>query len=303
MKAKLYQNSLLLIILLAHLVICTVTHAQIQVKDDSSQIIILQQPAKNVISLSPGLTELIYSAGGAQYLKGVVSYSDFPEQAKEIPQVGSYNALDLEKIIALQPDLVVAWKSGNPTHQVEQLIKLGLTVYISEPNNFMDIPRTINTLGKLMGTETISEQNSIHFINEFKRLETIYQNKIKSKNKRTFIQIWNKPVMSVNKDHLISKVITFCGGENIFAQAKGLTSAPSIESILVNNPDLIIATGMADTSKKWLSRWQQWPSLNAVKNKHLYAVNPDHLVRHTPRILLGIDEVCRLLNQPSPVIN
>ncbi len=297
MKANSYRYSLVLIFLLISLVFSTSAKAKIQVKDDSGQIVTLQQPARKVVSLSPGLTELIYSAGGSEYIKGVVRYSDYPEQAKTVPLIGSYNALDLEKILSLQPDLVVAWKSGNPKHQIEQLKKLGLTIYISEPKDFMDIPRTINALGELMGTETTSKINSDNFINEFNTLKEHSRNNINN-SRRTFIQIWNNPVMSVNKDHLISKVITLCGGDNIFAAAKGLTSTPSIESILAQNPEVIIATGMADTSKIWLSRWQQWSFLNAVKNKQLYAVNPDHLVRHTPRILLGIKEVCQLLKSP-----
>jgi len=101
--------------------------------------------------------------------------------------------------------------------------------------------------------------------------------------------------MSVNENHLISKVITLCGGENVFSQAKGLTITPSIESILELDPEIIIATGMADTSKIWLDRWQQWEFLSAVRNKHLYATNPDHLVRHTPRILQGIEDVCEII--------
>ncbi len=298
MKANLYHYSPVLILLLISLFFSISASAKIQVKDDAGQIVILQQPARNIISLSPGLTELIYAAGGSEYIKGVVRYSDYPEQAKTVPLIGSYNALDLEKIISLQPDLVVAWKSGNPKHQIDQLKKLGLTLYISETEDFMDIPRTINALGKLMGTESSSKTSSDNFINEFNNLKKHSRNNTHNNSRRTFIQIWNNPVMSVNKDHLISKVITLCGGDNIFAAAKGLTSTPSIESILAQNPEVIIATGMADTSKKWLSRWQQWSFLSAVKNKQLYAVNPDHLVRHTPRILLGIKEVCQLLKSP-----
>ncbi len=269
--------------------------AQIQVEDDTGQIVILQHSAKHVIALSPGLTELVYAAGGGHYIKGVVSYSDYPEQAKQLPHVGSYNSLDLEQILLLQPDLIVAWKSGNPAHQIEQLKKLGLTVYISEPHDFSDIPKTIRKLGKLMATEAIAEQQASDFIQQLNQLKQTYQNS--NEPQRTFIQIWNKPVMSVNQEHLISKVISLCGGENIFAKAKTLTTTPAIESVLAQDPQIIIATGMADSSKKWLQRWQQWPFLSAVKQHRLYATNPDHLVRHTPRILLGIKEVCELINR------
>ncbi|MCW8931908.1 MAG: cobalamin-binding protein [Gammaproteobacteria bacterium] len=270
--------------------------SQIKVTDDTNQIITLNAPAKKVITLSPGLTELIYAAGGANYIKGVVSYSDYPEQAKKLAQVGSYNALDIEKILVMQPDLIIAWKSGNPKHQIEQLIKLGLTVYISEPKDFMDIPVTIKTFGQLMATDTIAKQNADRFTKDFNDIKKTYQTDQEKELKRTFIQIWDNPVMSVNEDHLISKVITLCGGNNIFSHTKGLTNSPSIESILEYDPEIIIATGMADSSQEWLNRWEQWKFLNAVKNQRLYATNPDHLVRHTPRILKGIKDVCQLIH-------
>ncbi len=271
--------------------------ARINIIDDSGQNISLKQPARRIISLSPGITELVFAAGGGNKLIGVVSYSDYPPQAKKIPQIGSYDSLDIERILALQPDLVIAWKSGNPEHQIQQLQQLGLTVYISEPRDFMQIPQTIRKLGLLSGTEPTAQQSATDFIKRFEQLKTRYKKDPHKKRLKTFIQIWNNPLMSVNGEHLISRVIEFCGGENIFAQAKGLTSTPSIEAILEEDPQVIIATGMAESSKQWLQRWLQWPFIRAVKNNRLYAVNPDHLVRHTPRILQGINEVCQKLNK------
>ncbi len=294
MKKKYLQLSFFL--LLSVSVFYTPASAQIQLDDDTGQTITLTRPARKIISLSPGLTELVYAAGGSDFIKGVVSYSDFPEHAKTLPRIGSYNALDIEGILVLQPDLIIAWKSGNPKHQIEQLKRLGLTVYISEPRDLTDIPDTIIRLGKLMATNDIAKQYARNFTRQLNELKQRYKTAINKEQARTFIQIWNNPVMSVNEEHLISRVISLCGGENIFAQANSLTYSPNMESILELNPEIIIATGMADTSELWLKRWQQWPFLSAVKNNRLYAVNPDHLVRHTPRILLGIKEVCQLIN-------
>lgn len=287
-----WQIFLLILVLL----ISTNCHAQIKVFDDAGQLISLHKAAQKVISLSPGLTELIYAAGGAEKIKAAVSFSDYPDQAKKLPRVGSHNSLDIEQILLLQPDLIVAWESGNSQSQIAQLKKLGLIVYISEPINFNDIPDTIKKLGKLMGTETIAQQNAGTFIQQFNNLKSKYKIHNKAEKKRTFIQIWNNPLMSINNDHLISKVVTFCGGKNILGHTKSLSYAPDIESVLEHDPEIIIATGMADTSETWLKRWHQWDFISAVKNTRLYSVNPDHLVRHTPRILLGIKEVCQLIH-------
>ncbi len=274
-------------------------YAGIEVYDDTNQLVSLEKPAQTIISLSPGITELIYAAGGENKIKAAVSYSNYPRQAKKLPRVGSYDALDIEQILQLNPDLIVAWNSGNPKSQVTQLKKLGFKVYISEPNTFKKIPETIKKLGKLMNTDNIANKSAESFNTQFDFLKKQYKSINHKAEKTTFIQIWNNPIMSINGQHLISKVISFCGGDNIFSHAKSLTYSPDIESILKYNPEVIIATGMAEQSQTWLKRWQQWPYLSAVKNKQLYSVNPDHLVRHTPRILLGIQEICQLIQPQS----
>ena len=288
------QLSLLLFVLL--LAINSSVFARIQVVDDTNQTISLDKPARNIISLSPGLTEIIDAAGGIGFLKGVVSFSDYPEQAKFIPQVGRFDSLDLEKILSLQPDLIIAWKSGNPQLQIEQLKKMGLIVYISEPRDFKDIPVTIRRLGLLMNTQRIASQSADHFNAKFEQLKKQYSSRTENRRK-TFIQIWNNPVMTVNEQHLISRVVSLCGGDNIFSGSENVTYSPSMEAILEKDPEIILATGMEKTANDWLTRWHQWPFLQAVKKNNLFTVNPDHLVRHTPRILLGIESVCKLLEE------
>jgi iron complex transport system substrate-binding protein len=269
------------------------SHAEITLTDDTGQKITLQQPAKRIVSLSPGNTELLFAAGATDQLIAAVSFSNYPEQARQLPVIGTYNQLDIERIVALQPDIVIGWNSGNPKHQIKQLKKLGLAVYLSELDEFQDIPETLIRFGRLINTEKLARQQASEFNQRLNELKQTYLNK-PHKNK-VFIQIWNNPVMSVNQQHLISKVIKFCGGSNIFADHHQLSMSLDLESVISRNPDVIIATGMAQTSRLWLQRWHQWPVINAVKNQRLFAVNPDHLVRHTPRILLGIAEVCEKL--------
>ena len=271
--------------------------ASINVKDDTGQFIELAKPAKRVISLSPGMTELLFAAGGGAYVKGVVSYSDFPEVAKKIQQVGSYNSVDIEKILALNPDLVVAWESGNPALQISKLKKLGLTVYISEPRNFDDIPSTLERLGTLVDTATIATNAANEFRQKLGNLKQRYA-KNKTIAKSVYIQIWNQPLMTINGEHLISRIVEFCNGQNIFHDVGQLTLSLDVETILAKNPDAIIVTREGELGNEWLSRWRQWEFLNSVKNRALYTANPDHLVRHTPRILQGITQVCGFL-QPQ----
>ncbi len=286
------QKKLFTIILL--FLVANVATAEVSVIDDLGYTITLKVPAKRVISLSPGTTELIYNAGGLEYLKGVVSYSDFPEEAKRIPQVGSYNSVDIEKIVALSPDLIVAWESGNPPLQISKLKKLGLAVYLSEPRDFEDIPSSILRLGILMGSKQIARKNADEFVERLASLQRRYPKT--SDKKSAFIQIWNKPLMSINGQHLISKIVAQCNGINIFQDTPQLTLSLGVETIIQHNPDVIFVTRQGDLGDTWLLRWKKWEFMTAVKNNQLYAVNPDFVVRHTPRILDGIEQVCGFLH-------
>lgn len=270
------------------------SYAEISVVDDIDHKITLKAPAKRIISLSPGLTELIFSAGGGKYINGVVSYSNYPESAKTIPQIGSYNSIDIEKIVALNPDLIVAWKSGNPPLQISKLKKLGLNVYTSETRNFDDIPSTILRLGILMGTKDTSHKAAETFNNKLIELSKRFPKN--NNKKRVFIQIWNQPIMSINGEHLISKIVEHCNGENIFQDSTQFTLSLDAETIIQKNPDVIFATREGKLGNTWLSRWKKWEFMNAVKNKQLFTVNPDHVVRHTPRVLDGIEQVCGYLH-------
>jgi len=278
-----------LIVLLLVCIVPTIYAAPIKVIDDTTNAIILEQPAKQVISLSPSLTELLFAAGAGEQILGVVSYSNYPPAAKLIPRVGSYNSLDIERIVALAPDLIFAWHSGNPESQVQQLKKLGFKVYISEPKKLQDISITIENIGKLTGNTGYSQQQSQIFLKQLKQLQQTYQNKPKVS---VFAQIWNKPVMSIGGNHLISHLVELCGGENIFKDHGDLTITPNIESVLEKKPQVILSTGMAEHGRNWLKRWQNWQSIPAVKQKQLYSIQPDLLVRHTTRALKGAKIMC-----------
>ncbi|MDH5547557.1 MAG: cobalamin-binding protein [Gammaproteobacteria bacterium] len=268
--------------------------AEIVVTDDAGTVLTLDKTATRVVSLSPGLTEMLFAAGGGEYIKGVVSYSDYPEEAKALPQVGGYNNIDIETIVSMKPDLVVSWKSGNPPLQISKLQSLGLNVFISEMREFDDIPRTLTQLGTIMGTESHALKAAKEFTTQLNALRAQY-NPENTQPKSVYIQIWNDPLMSINGDHLISRIVGLCNGKNIFQNVQTVTITLDAETIIKENPDAIIATREGEQGEQWLSRWRGWPFLKAVKQGELYMANPDHLVRHTPRIINGIKQVCGML--------
>jgi len=271
-------------------------HAQtgISVVDDTDQIVELKMPAKRIISLAPHITESLFAAGAGDKIIGVVAYSDYPEAAKKILRVGGYPTVDIERIVALKPDLIIAWASGNKTKQVEKLRSLGLTVFISEPRNLKDIASTIQRFGKLAGTSDIAEKQYDTFTEHYESLKKRYSNKEPVK---VFYQIWNQPLMTISGDHLISHLIELCGGKNVFSDLKALTPIVSLESVIASESEVIVSGGMGKAHSDWLNEWKRWPTVPAVQNNQLYYINPDLVQRVGPRILQGADQLCEIFEK------
>ncbi len=267
----------------------------IKVIDDAMRPVILEQPAQKIISLSPHITELIYSAGAGDMLVAVDVYSDYPEAAKSIAHIGDANHLDIEKILSLQPDLIVAWGSGQSHDQfIEQLIRLNLTVYISSPEDLEAIPHTVENLGKLAGTYDYAKLQSHRFRDELIDIINEYS---EQPPVTVFYEIWNQPLFTINGQHVMSKVIEICGGKNVFADLPILSPEVNIEAVISTNPDVIIASGTAESDLRppWLDDWLQWPTINAARNNHLYYIPPDLIHRQTFRILQGTRILCEQL--------
>ena len=269
-------------------------YSVVEVYDDEGTQITLAIPAQRIVSLAPSLTELIYSAGAGENLVGVVEHSDFPAAAKALPIVGRFDLLDIERILELDPDLVVAWQTGNPRSSVNQLRRLGLTVYVAEPKSLAAIPSHIERLAVLAGKEL----NDLKVIYDFRqKLETL-DGKYRHQSPVTiFYQVWDRPLITAGGNELINDIIRLCGGRNVFANIRRVAPKVSREAVLKRNPEVIIASGMDIERPEWLDDWLRWPSLKAVANKNLFFVPPDLLQRHTPRALLGAAQICDQLDQ------
>ncbi|HEX9802830.1 MAG TPA: cobalamin-binding protein [Gammaproteobacteria bacterium] len=283
-------------LLLLALCCCTLPlHAAVTVQDDTGRSVSLSQPAARIVSLAPHITEQLFAIGAGEKIVGAVEYSDYPEQAKAIPRVGGYSRLDLERILALEPDLVVGWQSGNDARAIERLQALGVTLYLSEPRRLPDIAAGMARLGVLAGVAEQAAQQAGAFR---ERLDALRRQNSDRKPVTLFYQIWNRPLMTVSGRHLINDVIALCGGRNIFAELDALTPTVSVEAVLAADPEVIIASGMGAERPEWLDEWQRWSQLRAVRNGQLFVIDPNIIQRATPRLLLGAERMCRFLHSP-----
>ncbi|GHU10397.1 cobalamin-binding protein [Betaproteobacteria bacterium] len=281
-------------ILLCALLSGVANAAPLTLTDDEGNPLTLPAPARRIISLAPHLTEILYAAGAGERMVGVVSYSDYPEAARALPRVGSYPRLNLEAIVKLQPDLLVAWQGGNDPTQLAKLRALGMRVFVTEPTSLGDVARLLEGFGKLAGSEAIATPAAADFRRRLAALENRYSARPPVS---VFYQIWQAPLMTVGKPQIITQVIHACGGINIHENLDSLAPTVSLESVLAANPEAIIATGMADARPEWLDDWKRWNRLLAVQNDNLFHINPDLIQRHTPRLLDGVEILCEQLDE------
>ena len=268
--------------------------ADIRVTDDAGRAVVLAAPAQRIVSLAPHVTELLYAAGAGAKVVGVVQYSDYPEAAKALPRVGGYTAVDMEAVVALKPDLVIAWKSGNRNQQYDRLEKMGIPVFVNEPRSLDDVARSLETFGRLAATPTEAGMAAAAFRARRDALAARYAQRPPVE---VFYQIWNRPLMTINGKHLISDVMALCGGHNVFADLPILAPTVTEEAVLAAAPQAIVASGMGDSRPEWLDSWRRWTALPAVARDNLFFIPPELLQRHTPRILDGATRLCEQLEQ------
>ena len=252
--------------------------------DDTGRAVGLPMPAKRIVSLAPSITELLYAAGAGSRIVGVVDYSDYPREALKIPRVGGAGALDIERIVSLKPDLVVAWKSGNPSGQIDKLKSLGLPVFFAEPRRLQDIAADIESLGGLAGSQGEALRAAQAFSSGVATLGRQYS---KKKPVSVFYEVWPGPLMTVSDRHIISEVLHLCGARNVFGKLPMLTPTVSTESVIVADPQAIVSSG----PEKWLNAWKKW-DITATRQGHLFHIPADLISRPSPRILEGAKLLC-----------
>jgi iron complex transport system substrate-binding protein len=264
--------------------------AEVVVRDDTGAIVRLPAPARRIVSLAPHATENLFAAGAGERMVGAVEYSDYPEAAKRIPRVGDSARPDLEAIVALKPDLVVVWQSGNAGTSVSKLEALGLAVYQTQPDRLEDIPANIEKLGRLAGSEAMAQRAAADFR---QRLAALRKRYAARPPVPVFYQAWRQPLLTVGGGQIISDVIRLCGGRNIFAGLAAKAPSVSREAVIAADPEAIVASGMGAGIPVGLEDWRAWKRMQAVARGNLFPVSADLMQRPTPRLLDGAEQLCR----------
>jgi iron complex transport system substrate-binding protein len=267
-------------------------HAAVSVVDDAGHRITLARPAQRVISMSPHVTELLFAAGGGARIVGAMNFSDYPAAAKSIPLVGSNSQVDVERVVALKPDLLIVWQSGNTARQISQLESLGIPVFYSEPRRLGQVADSLLRFGRLLGTEATAQAAAGAYRARIAALAGRYGNRAPV---RVFYQVWDRPLYTLNGGQIVSDAIRVCGGQNIFAGLRVVAPEVSVEAVLQQDPEAIVGGNEHDPADRGLSIWNQYPALTAVRRGNLFTVDDELLTRPGPRIAEGTARLCEKL--------
>jgi iron complex transport system substrate-binding protein len=265
----------------------------VSVTDDRGRTVTLSRPAQRIVTLAPHLTELVFAAGAGRQLAGVARFSDFPPAARNIPQIGDSARMEFERIVALKPDLVLAWKSGNAPADVERLESLGYPAFVSEPARLGDVPRVLRSIGALAGTLPEATRAAAEFEKEVRALRERFAQAPKV---RVFYMIWRKPLMTVNGAHLISDAIALCGGENVFAGIRQLTPPVTLEAVIAAKPQAVLGGSDPAGGDTFAAEWRAFAPA-PLRELPVFYINPDVIQRPTQRIVDGARAICSALEQ------
>ena len=252
--------------------------------------------AQRIIALSPHSVELLFALGVGDRILGSTEFADFPEAANDIERIGGYHGIQMERIMELKPDLIVAWQGGNSDGDLNQLEALGLPVYRSETKRLLQITEEIKVLGELTG----SSEKARVLIDDFNlRLSQLKEANKHKKKISFFYQLWSSPIRTISTGSWINEMLEICGGENIIQDPSIEYPQISLENVLLGAPQAIIIPSSHGHDNGKLSglKWEDWPEIPAVKNKHIYRINGDILHRFSLRAALATEKVCKTFDQ------
>lgn len=271
--------------------------AALTVPDDTGHTVTLPSPPTRIVSLAPGATEMLFAAGAGKQVIATVQYSDEPAAARQVPRIGDVVAIDLEKLVALRPEVAIVWPGGGNPAQIEEIGRMGIPLYRQQVNALADLPGSIRRLGALAGTSAIAEQAARSIETRLTTLAHAHQN---GRHPSVLLEIWNHPIYTVGGTHLMSDALKLCGARNVFGDLRDLGPVVDIEAVVARNPDIIIVAAPPGAGPDWLADWKRFTTLRAVRNGNLIMFEDQRLSRLGPSVVEATEALCQVLATAHP---
>lgn len=262
--------------------------------DDRGRAIEFMNPPKRIISLAPNITELLFAVGAGSRVVAASAYSDHPAAARALPKVADALGVDFERVLDLQPDLVIAWRSGNGRRVIERLERLGIRVFVTEPRRFADVERLLLVFGRITGDPLKGSSQAARFRQRVSSLRDRFASK---PTMSVFYQLSQRPLMTINGEHMISELLALCGGDNIFADYRLIAPTVNIEEVMKRDADVILISSTVPNVDQVRERWLSMKELKAAKSRRVFIVDADLVDRQAPRLVQGAEQICRMIDQ------
>lgn len=291
MKTGVFMRQLLALILLGTLQAASATRA-VEVTDDDGRQLTFPEHPQRIVALAPGATEMLFAAGAGAQVKATVQYANEPAAARNVPRIGDVVSVDMERLVAIQPDVVVTWPGGGNTAQAEAIEKLGIPTYHQQANRLADLPDSLRRLGVLAGTSVVADVAAAELQRRLAQLASRYSGR---KRPTVLLQVWSHPLYTIGGTQLVSDVIRLCGARNVFGDLRDLSPVIDIEAVIARDPDIIVAAAEPDDAARWLAEWRPFSALRAVRDHNLLAFTDQRLTRLGPSVVDAAEGFCRLL--------
>ena len=266
--------------------------------DDAGRRMYFAKPPARIVSLAPSITEMLFSMEAGEQLVGVTDFCDYPPEALKKPKVG-YSNPNLESLVALQPDLVIAPNDFLKPDVIVKLEQLKIPVFILADNNVEGIFVHIQTLGRIVGHSSKADTVAM----QLRQQVAVIQRRIKGKAPVRMLYVLNsQPLITVGPGSFIDQVIQMAGGANVAAKSATPYPRLSMEAVLQEDPEaLVFPVGKAEgISESEQQTWRQWLTMTAVKQGRLHQISADWLNRPGPRIARGLEALAEILHPDSP---
>ena len=268
---------------------------RITVVDDVGRKVVLTHVPQRIVSIAPGATEMLFAAGAGSLVIATVEFSDEPAAAKKVPRIGDSNAVDMERVVALRPDVVVVWEGGNNVAQINRLENLNVPLYRHRISVLGDIPMSLRRMGALTGTRAAAEAAAHDVETRLATLESKYgQSTVKP---TVLLEVWNRPIYTVGGSQMMSDSLRLCGALNVFADLKEQGPSVDTEAVIGRDPQVIVAVAPPGVSQEWLAEWKRFGTLRAVREGRLVPFEDQRLSRLGPSAVGGTEALCEAIHR------